>query len=94
MAKSIDVAPSSITRWEDPAGAIPRRRDLRALLEYYGVSEDDAARYLELRERARESGWWQRYGIKGEYGAYIGLESDARRIQRYDALHIPGLFQT
>lgn len=94
VAKAIDVAPSSITRWEDPSGAIPRRRDLHALLEYYEVPKDEIGRYLELRERARESGWWQRYGIKGGYGTYIGLESDARKIQRYDAIHIPGLFQT
>lgn len=94
MAKAIDVAPSSITRWEDPSSAIPRRRDLQALLQYYEVPDGEATRYLELRERARESGWWQRYGIKGGYGTYIGLESDARRIQRYDAIHIPGLFQT
>ncbi len=94
VAKAIDVAPSSITRWEDPSGAIPRRRDLHALLEYYEVPDEEVGRYLELRERARESGWWQRYGIKGGYGTYIGLESDARKIQRYDAIHIPGLFQT
>lgn len=94
VAKAIDVAPSSITRWEDPSGAIPRRRDLHALLDYYEVSGEESARYLELRERARESGWWQRYGVKGDYGTYIGLESDARKIQRYDAIHIPGLFQT
>lgn len=94
VAKAIDVAPSSITRWEDPSGAIPRRRDLHALLDYYEVDQEAARVYLELRERARESGWWQRYGIKGGYGTYIGLESDARKIQRYDAIHIPGLFQT
>lgn len=94
MARAIDVAPSSITRWEDPSGVIPRRRDLHALLEYYEVSEGETDLYLELRERARESGWWQRYGIKGDYGTYIGLEGDARKIERYDAIHIPGLFQT
>lgn len=94
VAKAIDVAPSSITRWEDPSGAIPRRRDLQALLRYYEVPDGEVGRYLELRERARESGWWQRYGIKGDYGTYIGLEGDARKIQRYDAIHIPGLFQT
>ena len=94
VAKAIDVAPSSITRWEDPSGAIPRRRDLQALLRYYEVPDGEVGRYLELRERARESGWWQRYGIKGDYGTFIGLEGAARKIQRYDAIHIPGLFQT
>lgn len=94
VAKAIDVAPSSITRWEDPSGAIPRRRDLQALLRYYEVPDGEVGRYLELRERARESGWWQRYGIKGDYGTYIGLEGDARKIQRYDAILVPGLFQT
>lgn len=94
VAKSIDVAPSSITRWEDPSGALPRRRDLQALLSFYGVAQDELQRFMELREQARESGWWQRYGIKGGYGTYIGLEGDARKIQRYDAVYIPGLFQT
>ncbi|GAA3725892.1 hypothetical protein HDA32_003439 [Spinactinospora alkalitolerans] len=94
VAKSVDVAPSSITRWEDPSGAIPRRRDLQALLDFYGATEEEAQRFMALREQARESGWWQRYGIKGGYGTYIGLESDACKIQRYDAVHIPGLFQT
>nr|WP_236700758.1 DUF5753 domain-containing protein [Allosalinactinospora lopnorensis] len=93
IAKAIDVAPSSITRWEDPSGAIPRRRDLQALLDFFGVAGEDARRFMDLREQARESGWWQRYGIKGGYGTYIGLESAARKIQRYDAVHIPGLFQ-
>ncbi|RNL85368.1 helix-turn-helix domain-containing protein [Halostreptopolyspora alba] len=93
-AKAIGVAPSSITRWEDPAGMTPRARDLKLLLGHYGVGEDETTRVLNLRSQARTPGWWQEYGIAKEYGTYIGLEAEATRIENYESALVPGLLQT
>ncbi|MDA8372136.1 MAG: helix-turn-helix transcriptional regulator [Nocardiopsaceae bacterium] len=94
VARGIEVAPTSITRWEDPAQTLPRLRDLKALLSYYEVAEGDAQRLLDLYAQAKKRGWWQTYGVEKRYGTYIGLEAAATRIETFESELVPGLFQT
>lgn len=94
VAQSIRVANSSVTRWEDPAGMLPREKDLRDLLAFYAVTSEQADKLLALRKQARESGWWQSYAVAREYSTYLGLESEATEIETWESALIPGLLQT
>jgi transcriptional regulator with XRE-family HTH domain len=83
--------------WIERAGwNKPRWRDVRDLLDAYGVT--DAAVRNELITLAREGGqkdWWTPYSrmLSKKYTAYIGLEAEAAEILTYQPLIIPGLLQ-
>ncbi|WP_410657979.1 helix-turn-helix domain-containing protein [Amycolatopsis sp. lyj-112] len=66
---------------------------LLALLEF-----DDSERQelLDLRQRAKERGWWAKYsGLLGpEIQRMYGLELGAQGVRDYESLIIPGLLQT
>ncbi|MQA96470.1 MAG: helix-turn-helix domain-containing protein [Streptosporangiales bacterium] len=93
VARSIEVAASTVGRWESTE-MLPRQRDLRSLLVEYGVSEVEQQRLLELRRDAGRRGWWQRFRLNQSYSTYIGLESEASEIVSYQSQLVPGLFQT
>ncbi|MBB6173202.1 transcriptional regulator with XRE-family HTH domain [Nocardiopsis mwathae] len=94
VAKALGVAQSSITRWEDPRGMLPRARDLRLLLEYYKISPERIEEMLGLRRDAEQRGWWQTYRLDKQYETFIGLEADSTRIQSFQSQIITGLLQT
>lgn len=96
VARAIKVNVSTVSRWETPGveGAIPGPGSLERLLEYYGLGAEVIKRFLHVRKEARSSGWWQSSGVADDYGTYIGLENEARRIRTYEPVLIPGLLQT
>jgi transcriptional regulator with XRE-family HTH domain len=69
---------------------------LRRLLDLLEFDADEQAELLELRETARQRGWWTRYsGLFGtEQLRFYGLEYGAQSIRCYESLIIPGLLQT
>jgi transcriptional regulator with XRE-family HTH domain len=78
----------------------PRWRDVRDLLNRYGVT-DEATRdeLIDLARKGGEKDWWQPYSKtlskrRSKYSAYLGLEADAMRILTYQLAVIPGLLQT
>ncbi|MCO5995888.1 helix-turn-helix domain-containing protein [Actinoallomurus rhizosphaericola] len=85
--------------WIERAGwTKPRWRDVRDLLDAYGVADDDPIRD-ELITLAKEGGqkdWWTPYSrmLSKKYTAYIGLEAEASEILTFQPLIIPGLLQT
>jgi transcriptional regulator with XRE-family HTH domain len=70
--------------------------DLQRLLEFYGVADAEADRYVKLAKRARERGWWETYidTLTERYAAYIGLEADAQAKYTHRVAVIEGLLQT
>lgn len=95
-ARHLECSPSKLSRVE--TGRTPaRRRDVRDLLELYGVA-DPARRagLLELVRLSSEQGWWQSYGdvVPDWLVAYIGFEGEASCIRTYESLLVPGLLQT
>lgn len=84
--------------WIERAGwTKPRWRDVRDLLDAYGVT-DEAIRH-ELITIAKEGGqkdWWTPYSrmLSKKYTAYIGLEAEATEVLTFQPLVIPGLLQT
>jgi transcriptional regulator with XRE-family HTH domain len=71
--------------------------DLRALLEFYNVTDEE--RVIELGRLARGSrrqSWWSRYReyISRQFAQLLGLEGAALLIRVFHPLLIPALLQT
>ncbi|WP_245667930.1 helix-turn-helix domain-containing protein [Actinomadura macra] len=74
-----------------------KARDVRDLLDLYGVNDaDERAGLLELVRQSKEPGWWQAYGdvVPSWFEQYLGLEQSATAIRGYEVQYIPGLLQT
>lgn len=69
---------------------------LATLLTIFEFDEDEKQELMELREAAKERGWWTRYSaLFGEQVfRYYGLEHGAQAIRTYENLLIPGLLQS
>lgn len=84
--------------WIERAGwTQPRWRDVRDLLDAYGVADEDVRE--ELITLAKEGGqkdWWTPYSrmLSKKYTAYIGLEAEAAEVLTFQPLVVPGLLQT
>jgi transcriptional regulator with XRE-family HTH domain len=76
--------------------ARPQIRTLMALLELYGVAEDDRPALLALARQSSEQSWLQSFPgeLPEPYPTYISFESEARSLLNYESLFIPGLLQT
>lgn len=81
--------------WTDP-----KWRDVRDLLDRYGMDDEDTRNELiELAKTGGEKDWWQPYTRtlsknRSKYSAYLGLEGAATDILTYQLAVIPGLLQT
>src|ERR1039457_507874 len=84
VAQRLDFSKSKLYRIEND--------DLEDMLDLYDVRSPDRDALVALGRDSRRRGWWTTY--KDVFtGSYVGLESEAARIQV--ASHIvPGLFQT
>ncbi|MGW3950551.1 helix-turn-helix domain-containing protein [Streptomyces sp. NPDC004752] len=95
---AINATNSKIVKMEQ--GWVPMRDpDIRALCEFYGLDDREAAaRLLGLakldRERRKAKGWWQDSPHPGTFSEYIALEDAASRVRTWELSLIPGLFQT
>lgn len=95
------VSAASISRMENPVGAIGRSANLRLLrrvLDALGV-ERGSAQWLELERYAEDvtGGWWDAEELRhmgtGQRDAAI-VEHGASEIREYSGLLLPGLVQT
>jgi transcriptional regulator with XRE-family HTH domain len=72
----------------------PEMSDIRDLLRFYDVGEEESRELEGLGLLARERAWWRDYqDVFGET-EFPGLEADAERISCYAPLVLPGLLQT
>ncbi|MGP3914275.1 helix-turn-helix domain-containing protein [Nonomuraea sp. 10N515B] len=94
VAQRLGWTPSKITTIERDQWRRPNPRDVKDLLDLYGV--DDARRRDELLELARQSrarGWWYEYRdvLRSEL---VQFEVEATAIRTREVSVIPGLMQT
>lgn len=96
VAKRLGCVTSHVMHLETMRN-LPRRPELEVLLQYYGAGERTTD-FLKLLEAARTGLDWWRLSFPGAappwFDLYLGLESSGDRIESYDALVVPGLFQT
>lgn len=84
---------TKLTRAERNEWKYPKRAEVEALLDIYGVKGDDRAHLLSLTEEARGRSDWHKYADLFT-GPLPDLEAEAVRIRTYETVLIPGLLQT
>lgn len=95
-AEAIDSSDTKISRVEAGKTGLSRL-ELLALLDRYEVTDDSfRVALLELNRTSRQRGWWQQRSdlLPPQLQELIELESTASQIFEYEAIAIPGLFQT
>lgn len=97
VARRLEWSPSKMTRIESAQFVRLPARDVRDLLDVYGVTEKaDREAMVQLAREARQRGWWHQYGdVLPEWArVYVGLEAEATSIRTYHSQLVPGLLQT
>lgn len=70
-------------------------QDVRALAECYQVQDSQHRDALvEMAKQTKLKGWWERYSDLLGSSSYVALESEATCLRSFEALVVPGLFQT
>ena len=95
VAGRMECSASKISRVETGRVTVSPR-DVRDMLEIYGVPEDQHDGLVQLARDSRQKGWWHAYAdsVQAHYATYLGLESAASEIRIFRVNHIPGLLQT
>jgi transcriptional regulator with XRE-family HTH domain len=92
VAERLECSDSKISRIETgQVGATPR--DVRDMLELYGVNGKRREELLQLAREGRQRGWWNTYDDQ-VIRNLIGFEAEATSIRAYEAMLVPGLLQT
>jgi transcriptional regulator with XRE-family HTH domain len=96
VARKLECSPSKISRLENGKG-VPRWRDVRDMLDVYGVPQGDhRERLLEWSRTGQRPMWWSAYAdvLPPDTATYVELEWDAARIYAYESHIVHGLLQT
>ncbi|MDD7941523.1 helix-turn-helix transcriptional regulator [Actinomycetospora lutea] len=96
VARKLECSPSKISRLENGKG-VPRWRDVRDMLEVYGVPEgDERERFLDWAKSGQARMWWSSYRdvMPPAMATYVELEWDARGLTAYEPHIVHGLLQT
>jgi transcriptional regulator with XRE-family HTH domain len=95
VAEHLECSTSKVSRIETGRVSVSPR-DVRDMLDLYGVSAQEGASLVQLARDSRQKGWWHAYSdtIEPRFATYIGLESAASEIRIYEVTLIPALLQT
>ncbi len=105
VAKELECSVSKVSRLETGQG-IPKSRDVRDLLDRYGVN--DQARRDRLMRWVRDGqrqGWWDDFSdvlapdpedplLPDNLSRYVALEQDASEVRSFETIVFHGLLQT
>ncbi|MGH3786880.1 MAG: helix-turn-helix domain-containing protein [Pseudonocardiaceae bacterium] len=105
VAELLECSVSKVSRLETGQG-IPKSRDVRDLLDRYGVT-DQAHRDRMMRwvREGQRQGWWHAYSdvlapdpedplLPDNLSRYVALEQDAREVHSFENTLVHGLLQT
>ena len=95
VADRLECSASKISRIETGRVSVSPR-DVRDLLEIYGVPEDQRDSLVQLARESRQKGWWHAFSDTGNphLATYLGMESAASEMRVYQVHRVPGLLQT
>jgi transcriptional regulator with XRE-family HTH domain len=92
VADRLGCSTSKVSRIETGhTGAAPR--DVRHILDIYGVSDRIKEELVQIAREARQKGWWHPFSTVLS-SAYVGLEAATRSIRTYEQQVVPGLLQS
>ena len=104
-AAELECSTSKVSRLETGKG-IPKGRDVRDLLDRYGVTDEDRREWLmRLVHDGQRQGWWSDYSdvlgqapaaplLSDNFDRYVALEQDAAEVRSFEMSVVPGLLQT
>lgn len=105
VAKELECSVSKVSRLETGQG-IPKSRDVRDLLDRYGVT-DQAHRDRLMRwvREGNRQGWWDDFSdvlapdprdplLPDNLSRYVALEQDASEVRGFETTVVNGLLQT
>ena len=96
VAAELDWSLSKIVRIETGDQGVSVT-DLRALLQLYGVTDENIIQELtEMARASRGQTWWGSYRdvVSKPYGQLLGFEGSASEIRTFHPLNVPGLLHT
>jgi transcriptional regulator with XRE-family HTH domain len=95
VAARLECSASKISRIET-GRVLVSPRDVRDLLEIYGISGGQHDSLIQLARESRQKGWWHAYGdsVQPHFATYLGMESAACQIRHFNVTRIPILLQT
>lgn len=96
VARRLECSPSKISRLENGKG-IPKSRDVRDMLDVYGIGDgEQRERLLEWSRTGQARMWWSDYAdvLPPGFDTYVELEWDAAEIHAYESHVVHGLLQT
>jgi transcriptional regulator with XRE-family HTH domain len=95
VAERLECSASKISRVETGRVSVSPR-DVRDMLEIYGIPEDQRESLVQLARDSRQKGWWHAYSdtIQPQFATYLGLETAASEIRIYEVSLIPEMLQT
>lgn len=91
----LECSASKISRVETGRVSVSPR-DVRDMLEIYGVPEEQRDSLVQLARDSKQKGWWHAYSdrVQPQLATYLGMESAASEIRIYQVHRVPGLLQT
>lgn len=97
VSAALNFSKEKMWRFEKGRTSLPNTEDLRALMEHYGVSDDeDVENLLKIHRESLSQGWWVPYNPHLQKGMreYVGLEADALAISAWQPNLVFGVLQT
>src|SRR5262245_42763448 len=97
VADHLECSSSRVSRIENGKAKPPKQREVRDLLELYGVTDERVREaLLQLVKEAMRPGWYSEFedAFPPRFGSYIGLESEASGLRAFDNQLVHGLLQT
>ncbi|MEU5639581.1 helix-turn-helix domain-containing protein [Streptomyces milbemycinicus] len=97
VAEGLGFSETKLGRVETGHNALPRVKDMEALLDRYGIADiDDRESLLTLHRESLSSDWWTPYRAVMPSGMpmWVGLEADARAMRAWHSQLVFGLLQT
>jgi transcriptional regulator with XRE-family HTH domain len=95
VAEATLISTSKLSRLENGQG-VPLPRDIRDLVNFYGLDAQTADRLRRWASAGRSQAWWREYTGSLPAGAdtYVDYESGASTIRGYASAIVPPLLQT
>ncbi len=105
IAQELECSVSKVSRLETGQG-IPKSRDVRDLLDRYGVSDQTRRdRMMRWVRDGQSQGWWQDFSdvlapdpddplLPDNFGRYVASEHDASQVRGFESTIVHGLLQT
>lgn len=97
VADTLMISRSKLSRLETAQG-LPQPRDIRDLIQYYGIQDTpQATRLQRWLTAARQPGWWTNFDyelLPGDMDVHLAYEADATVERAYTIPFVPALLQT